>query len=212
MVEKVRNLSTLDRCGNAIALDFVNTVHSRSVPDPHEYLQNYGDLVQWARDGRLLSADEHRRLGKSAKRHADAAALALTRGLQLRELLYEIFSSTLRGKNPAPDDVSIFNNWLSAAMGRRRVSRTGDDFQWSWYQVDDSLDRPLWPVVLSAADLLADGGLRSLKECPVPEGCGWLFLDVSKNRKRKWCNMKTCGNVIKARRYYQRHSKTKANK
>ena len=34
--------------------------------------------------------------------------------------------------------------------------------------------------------------------------CGWLFLDDSRGMRRRWCDMKDCGNRAKARRYIER--------
>jgi predicted RNA-binding Zn ribbon-like protein len=36
------------------------------------------------------------------------------------------------------------------------------------------------------------------------EDCAWLFLDKTKNKRRRWCDMKICGNRVKARRHYER--------
>ena len=36
------------------------------------------------------------------------------------------------------------------------------------------------------------------------DDCLWIFLDTSKNRTRRWCDMKQCGNRMKARRFYER--------
>jgi len=35
-------------------------------------------------------------------------------------------------------------------------------------------------------------------------GCGWLFLDSSRNHTRRGCDMRVCGNRAKARRHYER--------
>jgi predicted RNA-binding Zn ribbon-like protein len=35
-------------------------------------------------------------------------------------------------------------------------------------------------------------------------GCGWLFVDESRNGSRRWCSMKDCGNRAKARRHYRK--------
>ncbi len=35
--------------------------------------------------------------------------------------------------------------------------------------------------------------------------CGWVFYDRSKNRSRKWCEQATCANLMKVRRFRQRH-------
>ena len=62
----------------------------------------------------------------------------------------------------------------------------------------------LWPVAWSAAELLAQGPLERIRECPGQDTCGWLFLDLSKNASRRWCDMRVCGNRAKARRHYER--------
>ena len=209
MAEKVRNLSTLDRCGNAVALDFVNTVHSRAATDSHEYLRTYADLAKWSLDGGLVSANDCARLISSANSRASVSGGTLRRAIELRELLYRMFIASIRNKKISPGDLAVFNDWLASTLARRWIRQTGEKFRWSWKNGENTFDRPLWPVVLSAANLLAADELRQIKECPMPEGCGWLFRDISKNGKRKWCNMKTCGNVVKARRYYRRHSKGK---
>jgi predicted RNA-binding Zn ribbon-like protein len=61
----------------------------------------------------------------------------------------------------------------------------------------------LWPVARSAADLLTSQEQSRVRECAASD-CGWLFLDLSRNRSRRWCDMETCGNRTKARRHYAR--------
>lgn len=45
------------------------------------------------------------------------------------------------------------------------------------------------------------GELDRLKAC---RGCGYAFVDVSKNRSRVWCDMALCGSRTKARTYRHR--------
>jgi len=45
------------------------------------------------------------------------------------------------------------------------------------------------------------GELDRLKAC---RGCGYAFVDVSKNQSRVWCDMALCGSQTKARAYRQR--------
>ena len=66
--------------------------------------------------------------------------------------------------------------------------------------------KPDWilnPIVRSAAELLASDELKKVKTCADP-ACGWLFLDVSRNRRRRWCDMQDCGNRAKASRFYRK--------
>ena len=66
------------------------------------------------------------------------------------------------------------------------------------------LDTVLWPIAKSAADLLTSDRLACVRECAA-QNCGWLFMDNSPNQRRRWCNMKICGNRAKARRHYERN-------
>ncbi|WP_369324024.1 CGNR zinc finger domain-containing protein [Rhodanobacter denitrificans] len=42
-----------------------------------------------------------------------------------------------------------------------------------------------------------------LRRCANTRSCGWLFLDTSKNQRRRWCAMETCGTAEKMQRYRQ---------
>jgi len=46
--------------------------------------------------------------------------------------------------------------------------------------------------------------LDRVRECADDRGCGYLFMDTSRNRSRKWCDMRGCGNRAKAQRHYRR--------
>ncbi len=58
-------------------------------------------------------------------------------------------------------------------------------------------------VVADLARSQVLGTWERLKACPA-EGCGWAFVDVSKNRSRRWCEMSSCGNQHKVRSYRAR--------
>ncbi|MEM9811927.1 MAG: CGNR zinc finger domain-containing protein [Pseudomonadota bacterium] len=62
-------------------------------------------------------------------------------------------------------------------------------------------------VSASAISILADPRERArLKICP-GEACGWLFIDETKNSRRTWCSMESCGNRAKAARHYSRRKR-----
>jgi len=79
----------------------------------------------------------------------------------------------------------------------------GDGFAWDWHEADGALELPIWIVARSASTLLVSQGLRRVREC-AGEKCDWLFLDASRNRSRRWCDMAACGNRAKAQRNYAR--------
>jgi len=59
-------------------------------------------------------------------------------------------------------------------------------------------------VIASAAEVLATGEPMRLKICANP-GCTWLFWDESRNLSRRWCDPRTCGNLITVRAFRRRH-------
>jgi predicted RNA-binding Zn ribbon-like protein len=82
-------------------------------------------------------------------------------------------------------------------MRHARLAPTSDGFGWVW---PDEPDKPVWLVARSAVDLALTGPLDRLKVCASDGWCAALFLDVSKNRSRRWCTMVGCGNEVKFRR------------
>jgi len=58
-------------------------------------------------------------------------------------------------------------------------------------------------IALDALDLLGGPSASRLRRCANTASCGWLFLDTSKNQRRRWCAMETCGTADKMQRYRQ---------
>jgi predicted RNA-binding Zn ribbon-like protein len=101
-----------------------------------------------------------------------------------------------------------FNAMLAQAQGRLFVDQssraTGEPaFAWRWRGMGDDPAAMLWPVLRAAAELLTSPESMRLHVC-AGEDCGWMYVDRSRNGLRRWCEMRTCGNVAKARRHYQR--------
>lgn len=193
--------------GGRLCLDFANT-HGGSRAHPKEYLHHYLDLVSWARQAGVLTDREAGRLGHEVPRRPAAAARMLEEAKALREALFRIFQATVNHRSPASNDVETLNAALRVANSHLRLEwRTEPGpagFEWRWTGDADALDRMLWPVVRSAVDLLTSPDLARIQICDGPT-CDWLFLDVSRNHSRRWCDMRDCGNRAKARRYYARH-------
>ncbi|MGD2215893.1 MAG: ABATE domain-containing protein [Gemmatimonadales bacterium] len=188
--------------GGSLCLDFANTVDSRLSAEPQERLGDYGDLVRWAVQSELLTAQQARRLLAAAEREVGRAAAVLRRGRELREAIFEVFSARAREMPAPPAAIDTLNKELPKALTRLRLVEDGADYRTEW-ENEDSLDRMLWPVVRSAAELLTSDELVRVRECAA-DTCAWLFLDRSRNRSRRWCDMAVCGNRDKVRRFRQR--------
>jgi len=185
-----------------LCLDFVNTVGGRTETVLRDKLNEYSDLLRFAQLSGTLSPAGARRLARVAAEGADRAAAALTRAIAFREALYRIFKASLDGRRPSGPDLETLGMEVSTSRSHERLALAGGMYSWAWD--DDAVpDRVLWPVARSAAELLTSEDMEKLRQCGGVE-CGWLFLDTSRNRSRRWCDMRDCGNRAKVRRFREK--------
>lgn len=199
-----RTVANMQLVGGRPVVDFVNTVSDRSTGAPYDRLRTYGDFLDWCVRVEVLGRHEAERLASAATARPDAADAALERARVLREALYELFASAADGREPPPEALEVINGVLAEGMTHRRLAPVRQGFAWGWDGRAARLDWMLWPLAWSAAELLTGSEIGRLKEC-AQDDCRWVFLDLSKNRSRRWCTMEDCGNRAKARRHYHRH-------
>ncbi len=187
-----------------LCLDFANTADWHASEHPVETLNQYDDLVTWAKKVGLFTETEARQLLQRASQHPDQMRAILAQAIALREVIYRIFSTINDARRPDTADLAALNLSLPSALSQLKVVEVENEFVWSWVQTSEALEQMLWPVVQSAADLLTSGNLNRVKECEDDRGCGFLFFDTSRNHSRRWCDMRGCGNRAKVRRYRNR--------
>jgi len=194
--------------GGSPCLDFANTLGDRP-RCCEEHLAGYGDLLSWARQANVLSSAELEELGNTARQHPRRARRTFEDALALREALYRIFGRLARSEVPTSEDIVVLNAALQTALPHLQIEDRSEGFDWTWARPGEALDSPLWPVARSAADLLTSDEAIAIREC-ASETCSWLFVDRSRTRRRRWCDMSTCGNRAKARRHYERQKQSRS--
>lgn len=187
-----------------LCLDFTNTVRARPLSEKVDLITSYADLLSWARQATILTPGEAAALAETAHQQPRAAADALAQAGSLREALYGLFSARAAGLPAPASDLHTVNRAIGKAMTRAGLSPSaGGGFEWGWPGAPLGLDRVAWWVARSAAELLTSKELTSVRECAGYD-CGRLFMDGTKNRSRRWCDMASCGNRAKGRRHYER--------
>ena len=193
--------------GGDVSLDLVNTLGWRLTGYPREYLRSYEDLLEWGRQAGLLAPEEKEDLFRQATLDPEGAQEALSRAIVLREAIHRLIAAHIAGESQDENDLSALNRELSVALSRLRLLPTGGAYGWGWDRSGDDgearLDGPLWPVAQSAAEILTSPKLGRVKLC-AGEGCGWVFLDESRNSSRRWCDSRDCGNRERVRRHLAR--------
>jgi len=189
-----------------VALDLVNTFDNRFSPTgPQELLASYEDLLRFAAQSELLSDRQVKKL-KRADTSQTQRMQVLDRVRELRETLAAVAYAQLEGKEPSPADLAILEANFKEAGSHRQLAADRLQINWSWRGLGSQVSAPLWLLAQAAADLMLSGQATHLRSCS-SDTCRWLFLDTSKNHTRRWCNMKVCGNRMKAKRFQARQSR-----
>lgn len=194
---------TMNLVGGALCLDFTNTVNGRTPEIRGDKLERYTDLVAWGAHTGILSEGQAGTLLHASARHPADADAVLLRARKLREAIYRLLTARLERQAASPADLDTLNAAVAEAQAHMQLAPGAGGYVWQMGDAPQALDRVLWPVAQSAAQLLTSNRLDLVRPCGGPD-CGWLFVDSSKNHSRRWCNMADCGNRAKAHRHYAR--------
>lgn len=179
--------------GGLPCLDFVNTAANGGRA---EVLPDFQDLLDWLSQTRLIPHEQITEMGRrwSGRPEAERAyrkALAFRK--QLRELLHEF----LAGRGAPEAAITAINDLLIQRRGHPELTGTTGGFVQKFHWRFDLPCQLLVPIAESAVDLLCNRELSRLKRCANP-ACGLFFYEIARNRRRRWCSMKTCGNRMKS--------------
>ena len=191
-----------DLIGGHVVLDFLNTVTARNA-EPVDWLDGFPGLVEWAELTGGFDPDQLRELKRLCDAHPRAAASALDRTRELREVLHEVVSAAARGREPRAASLRDLERSWTEAMGTARATTAGGRVRLEVSVRTSGLDYLRHELALRFLDLLRDLPADRTRVCD-GRACGWVFIDRSKGGRRRWCDMATCGNAEKARRHYRR--------
>jgi predicted RNA-binding Zn ribbon-like protein len=204
---KKRRPPRFDLIAGSLCLDFINTLDDRFSSEPKELLTSYVDVARFAEDTGTLSEEQVDHLFALSQAEPAAAQRAVRAAIQLREVMYAVIWAMVM-KRPVPRGALItLNQYVQVAAQHSSLVKTNGKFEWQFDYAPNNFEQPLWAIARSAAELLASDELKFVRACAA-ENCQWLFLDLSKNHRRRWCDMTRCGNRAKFRAFYARQKKT----
>jgi len=187
--------------GGHPALNLVNSLDNRYRADgPHEMLTGFGELVRFLQETALITPEQAQLLKK--KPDPQAAEHALTSVRELREASAAVLYAVVAKKTPPAEDLRTLERYFLEADRHRQLTWQ-DGASWKWNIDESSPQLAVWILSRSVCELLFCAQLARIRSCDA-DTCRWLFLDTSKNHTRRWCNMRVCGNRMKARRFQAR--------
>jgi len=197
---------SIELIGGHLALDLVNTVSWRHDPDRwRENLAEPHDLLTWAHRAPDLDGDDFSILRSAIAKDPQAAERVLHDVRELREHLYQHLGACIDHPDTKPqvERAAPLHRTLIDAVAASNLA--GTPARW---KLEPSTASGLTRVLaLHALDLLQTMPRERLRRCD-DAGCGWLFLDTTRNHSRRWCSSGDCGNRDRARRHYTRTKTT----
>src|SRR5262245_13868246 len=168
-----------------------------------ELLSTLEDFIRWlGRAGAL----ETRAAAEAIRRwneNPEGSRIA-ERARSLRETLRHMVDGIVKGRGVSTEALAAINFILAENDGGLRLERHNGGFRTRF------ISRPTQPIALlghvaeAAADLLANRDLHLIRRCGNPD-CVLYFYDATRNHKRQWCAMSSCGNLMKVRAFRRRH-------
>jgi predicted RNA-binding Zn ribbon-like protein len=196
--------------GERMWLDFVNTDDVRRGARV-DLLRDFDTLVQWLEAVRVLDGERASGIVRRAHQQPAGAAAALIDARRVRAALRHLAERGSTSEATRADVLSEINRVLGRSAGTRRVEwRDDGSFRQSFVPVGDAFAGLMIPVVESAADALIHGELVRVRRC-ADARCPRVFFDSTRNGRRRWCDMATCGNRAKAARFRAREKQTPAD-
>jgi predicted RNA-binding Zn ribbon-like protein len=193
------------RCpGGALCLDFCNSGSGIKGSRQEEWIATFTDLMDWLEAAGALSKSQAAKLRAAGADSPQAAQHLLARAIEFREALARVLLARTEGRAAAGEDLKVIDAQYARTAPFARLAPTPEGFAWSLDAAAPALDAALRPVVESAVGLLTSSKLARLRRCGSPT-CYWLFLDETRNCSRRWCEMASCGNLMKVRRHRASH-------
>jgi predicted RNA-binding Zn ribbon-like protein len=172
--------------------DFLNSMHHdwRGGGRSEDRLDRPGWLDKWLTDHQL-----------TVSRPPLPEEMAAMK--QLRTDLYRMVEKLVSGSRPGSEELHELNRVMAAGAVFRQIAPDGDG-----YRLDLTAAGQNWPQVMadiaaSFAKSLAEGEPSRFRICDNPD-CLWVYYDDTRNRSKRYCDDKMCGNLMKVRRFRAR--------
>jgi predicted RNA-binding Zn ribbon-like protein len=118
--------------------------------------------------------------------------------------MHRIVSDFVDGHSPSREHIDFLNKVMANGEVVRQLIVTEDEryqliyntlgHQWTHVQAE---------IAASMAQMMAEDEPSRIRICDNPN-CLWVYYDDTRNRSKRYCDDKLCGNLMKVRRFRAR--------
>jgi predicted RNA-binding Zn ribbon-like protein len=189
--------------GDRLWLDFVNT-DDIELGVRRDALRDFSTMMEWLTAAAVLDQDRHLAIVRRAELQPAGATAALLDARRVRSALRALAERGLTSPDARSAAVTEINRVLGRSAGTRRLELSPSGrYARNFVAGGDAFAALMMPLVDDAADSMIAGEMGRIRCCSDPR-CRRVFLDSTKNGRRRWCDMATCGNRAKAARHRAR--------
>lgn len=179
--------------GGHLVLDFCNTAGEHLTPQFDELLLDWESFLRWAAQVGLVGPESYFELLRYPE--------PLHELIQLREAIYRVGLAISGEHRISKSDIDFIRERANVLLPEIEFR----DNAGRWHPAPSHASEQLCGVIgAEALSLFCSPKASRIGICD-GGNCGWLFLDESRGKQRRWCDMNDCGSRAKARRYYEKH-------
>lgn len=128
----------------------------------------------------------------------------LERLKQLRGLLWDEVQKLVQGEPPGTALLEQLNEYMSnGPVMRKVVWDTAGEAEISLLPQRADWEQIMAEIAASFAAALLEKEISRFRICENPD-CLWVYYDDTRNRSKRYCDDKLCGNLMKVRRFRAR--------
>jgi predicted RNA-binding Zn ribbon-like protein len=188
--------------GDELFVRFANTLEFDR-GEPVERIPDLDALLDWLHEHGLLSSRARAAEAGRLRGQPDEVERRLQRFQRLRDVLRSASGDLVERGDLRPARLGELNHILRHGLHYHQLRHEAGGTRFAVSQVGDRLDQARATIAGSFAHFLAEDDPDRLRIC-ANEGCRYIFVDRSPAGRRRWCDMRTCGNQAKVARHRAR--------
>ena len=201
---------SLDLVGGELAWDLANTSSGRGSSAHQDHLRDFDTLMQWVEHARIMPPSDCAHARAALAGHPRRSRRVFARAIEMRELIWTIGTALAEQRPVSAKLLELLSAAHAENLRHAEMKMRSGSYIWVWDPRRDIQAAILGPVTLSVLTLLREKDLLRPRRC-AGQDCGWLFFDATKNNRRRWCDMRVCGNRAKVRAARDRQRQVRKN-
>ncbi len=187
--------------GGRLAIDFANSY--KRVGRDREGISSFEDLLTFMKSHHLLHEDEASDLHMFHFQNPARCQKVVETLVDLRHTFRKVLTDVAEGWPVSTDFFEDINRRLADFKSYHKVQPTEAGMELKTVIDENGPEKLMFPIIHDIADFLTSDHVEKTRAC-AGDDCDLYFVNQSRNGRRRWCSMSTCGNRAKVNAYLKR--------